>query len=236
MAEELARAEDEHLRRYLVEAKESAGEGITVEMELRTGPVVEEVLNVINERQAEYLVLSTHGRSGLSRWRYGSIAGRLIREAAIPTLVVGPGVPEVQQAGVRRILVPLDGTARSEAALPAADALAKQSGADVIAARVVQWASQLYPSFDPVALNDALGESAQAYLDKIRASHSPVSDCAVLRGLPADELIQYVERRNIDLVVMTSHSRTGVERTVLGSVADRMLQCAAPVMIVRPAS
>jgi nucleotide-binding universal stress UspA family protein len=237
MAEQLGRAEEQHVLRYLSELKDKqTARGRHIETELRRGDPVDEVLNILNERGAQYLVLATHGRSGVNRWRYGSVASRLIREAPVPTLVIGQKTLESDQEDVhvRRILVPLDGSSLSEAALPAASELAAKLGASLVLARGVQWASQVYPSFDPITLNRALDESAAAYLDQVREQNAGVVEMKVLRGYPADALIQLVSDAQIDLVVMTSHSRAGLTRAVLGSVADRMLQCAAPVLLVRP--
>jgi nucleotide-binding universal stress UspA family protein len=237
MAEQMGRAEHDYLTGYLGGLKEKlAAKGDQIETELRSGDPVDELLNILNERQGRYLVLATHGRSGLNRWRYGSVASRLIREASVPTLVVGPKVLETEPAEVtiKRILVPLDGSPLAEQALPIAGELCQKAGASLLLARGVQWASQVYPTFDPVALNRALDEAATAYLGDVRTKTPAVIETAVLRGSPADALIQFVEDAKIDLVVMTSHSRAGLARAILGSVADRMLQCRAPVLLVRP--
>ena len=235
LAEQIAKAEDEFLRRSLAPLKERfASADVHIDTEVRTGTAVDQVLNVLNERQAQYLVLSTHGRSGLNRWRYGSVASLLIREAAVPTLVVGPEVPNRADIRFQRILVPLDGSDLAEAALPTASELAKRFDGRVVLARGVPWAAQVYPSYDPVVLNKALEESAAVYLKEIAASNPATAETKVLRGYPVDALIDFVEGAGIDLVVMTSHGRAPLGRAVLGSVADRMLHSAAPVLLVRP--
>jgi nucleotide-binding universal stress UspA family protein len=59
-------------------------------------------------------------------------------------------------------------------------------------------------------------------------------ETSVLRGFAADALIDLIESEKIGLVVMATHGRAGIMRTTLGSVADRMIQGPAPVLLVRP--
>lgn len=92
------------------------------------------------------------------------------------------------------------------------------------------------PILRPHRLNQELDNSAAAYLDEARKRTERVAQTDVLRGYPADALIQCVAKAHIDVVVMTSHARGGPARAILGSVADRMLQCSAPVLLVRPES
>ncbi|MCE5237525.1 universal stress protein [bacterium] len=64
------------------------GEGLQVGATVRRGDVTEEILNHADECGADLIVMSTHGRSGLGRWVYGSIADRVLRHASVPVLLV----------------------------------------------------------------------------------------------------------------------------------------------------
>jgi nucleotide-binding universal stress UspA family protein len=112
-------------------------EGVTVQTSVLAGDPSEAVLQLLAEQDARLLVLSTHGRSGISRWMYGSVAAKLIREAPVPTLAIGPAVQGVAPEGRAgaRILVPLDGSERAEAALPAAVELANTMHAQLVLAQ-----------------------------------------------------------------------------------------------------
>jgi nucleotide-binding universal stress UspA family protein len=84
-------------------------------------------------------------------------------------------------------------------------------------------------------LLDTLIESAQAYLRNTATQLArPDVKTDVLVGTAAWRLEEYVAAKGIDLVVMTSHGRGGFVRTALGSVTDRLLGGAAPVLVVRP--
>lgn len=91
LAEQMAQAEEEFYDHYLTTSKEKLSAEVSqVETKLRAGTPADEILRVIEQRAPALLVMSTHGRSGLNRWRYGSVASRLVREAPVATLVLGP--------------------------------------------------------------------------------------------------------------------------------------------------
>ena len=79
-------AEDEqYLAGVLARVQEA---GVQVSSEIRRGDVAEEILRYIEEIGADLIVMSTHGRSGLGRWVYGSIADRVLRHSPVPVLLV----------------------------------------------------------------------------------------------------------------------------------------------------
>jgi nucleotide-binding universal stress UspA family protein len=210
---------------------------------VRMGEASEEILKAIDETGARLLVIATHGRSGLGRWIYGSTAGRLLRTSHVPVVAVGPNVPaHSDKIALKHLMVPLDGSPLSEAALPVAKAIAASAGAKISLVRGVRWAVQAYPYSLPDAyipqIDDELEAGAKAYLRRIEGTvkdgqHADV-DAFVVRGGVADGLMDVVEKQAVDLVVMTTHARAGIARAALGSTADRMLQGKAPVLLVPP--
>ena len=243
LAEDLFKRGEAHYEEYLAGvAKRLQSEGVEAEAEVRIGDAAEEIEALLKERAATMLVLASHGRSGLSRWVYGSVAGKLVREAPVPTLVVGPKLLERAAAkpAIHRILVPIDGSGLSEAALEPAVELAEAFGGEIVLAEALRWATQAFvfgvPDIDVATIDQELTKAAEEYLGRLKGSLQttrPVST-TVLRGLAAEALTDLVDRQKIDLVVMASHARSGIVRAALGSVADRMLQSNAPVLLVRP--
>lgn len=57
---------------------------------MREGPIAETILAVADETQADVIAMSTHGRSGLSRWLMGSIADRVVKHSHVPVMVIRP--------------------------------------------------------------------------------------------------------------------------------------------------
>lgn len=81
-------------RAYLAEQQRKLAEiGVGAEGVVRVGEPVSAISDVIRERGVAFVVMTTHGRSGLQRAFFGSVADRLLRESPVPVMVVRPGQP-----------------------------------------------------------------------------------------------------------------------------------------------
>lgn len=139
----------------------------------------------------------------------------------------------------KRILLPLDGSALAEQALPYAIAQAEQFGATLILLRVLE----PFPHFrgmsaaDIDLIKEQTSEWAQEYLDQlvadIRAS-GVSAQAAIVEGRPSVTILQFSEENQVDLIVTCTRGRSGVSRWLMGSVADRVVRGATvPVLLVR---
>ncbi len=150
------------------------------------------------------------------------------------------------------VIVPLDGSELSEAALPAASEIAAKFGSKIILLRTVESTAQrlaMTPGLmdSPAASSsniDLLVEVTQteekdaaAYLAAVRAKLCATNvESVVAEGHPADQIIQLATERGADLVIMSSHGRGGLGRLLHGSVADAVLKHhSLPVLLMRPA-
>ena len=143
------------------------------------------------------------------------------------------------------ILVPLDGSALSEAALPLAGKLARRSPAILHLVRIHVTPTQPPLSLEGMPLTDpdadaACWESERAYLRRIRMQLVPrsglVTRTAVLNGPVAEVLTTYAAFKGIDVIVMGTHARHGLARSWMGSVAEDVLRHSrVPVLLVRGA-
>jgi nucleotide-binding universal stress UspA family protein len=226
---------------YLDGIRARIGSAAAVETKVVAGDAAAEILATADALQARLIVIATHGRSGVGRWLYGSTAARLLRSSSVPIVAVGPHALERSNADVsiQHILVPLDGSALAEEALPAAQSLAAALKGRITLARAVGWAVQTYPYALPDAyvpqVDQELETGAKTYLREQEAKVTVVPvDAFVVRGSAADGLLDVVEKKQVDLVVMTTHARTGLARAAMGSTADRMLQAPVPVLLIRP--
>ncbi len=217
-------------------------------------PLEAEADGILAEAQlqgANAIVMATHGRGGLGRWIYGSVAEEVLARTRLPVLLVRawlPGGGAIRLAVQPRILVPLDGSVATEAILPSAAGLAGHLGGSLILVRAVARPDlQFAPDalLGPLLHDELAAEKTEAedYLRDVAARlidpAQPVQ--AVVRvGRPgldtAAEVIETVGREfGAALVMMTSHRRTGLERLLLGSVADATLRHGTlPVILVRP--
>ncbi len=244
VADDLFKEGEQYYEKYLAKtAQRYLVDGVKIDAEVLTGQAAEELLKLVDSRHADLLALATHGRSGLGRWWYGSVAGEVAQRAHVPRLIVGPKVLSQPAKAIKvdAVLVPLDGSQLAESALAIAKRIAKQFNATLHIAQAVPPVSQTFvfdmPSVAAVDIVGQMQKGAEEYLAGLAQGLS--GDIAVkthvLDGQPADMLADFVVDHGVDLVVMASHGRGGLVRVALGSVADRMLQSDAPVYLVRPA-
>lgn len=132
--------------------------------------------------------------------------------------------------------MPLDGSATAEAAVPVALEMATKSGAQLIVLRT----AEVRFDRDPAPVDTALTRirEAEAYLHRIRerigAAGQQVS-AFLWQGSPAAAIVKAVQHYQIDVIVMTTHGRTGRDQEMFGSVAEAVLGGVnVPVVIVRP--
>ena len=146
----------------------------------------------------------------------------------------------------QRILVPLDGSALAEQALPTAARLARSAGGSVILLRAVKppveyAGGATYMIYTPLDTLERLMKEEEAearrYLEEVAAS--PVlegvhTQLEVYTGLATPMIMFVTETQKIDLIVMSSHGRTGLRRWVLGSVAQKVARSSSvPVLLLR---
>jgi nucleotide-binding universal stress UspA family protein len=135
----------------------------------------------------------------------------------------------------KRIMVPLDGSPLAESALPEAFDLARE-GATLVLMRAAE-AARL-PSADPIEAQVRIVDEAEVYLadvaERARAAGAQGAETTVWYGAPAESIIEAADARGVDLIVMSSHGRSGLGRIVLGSVAETVLRgTTIPILLVR---
>lgn len=202
------------------------------------------LLEQIRLKKPDLVVMSSHGRSGLGRWVYGSVAEALLARSPVPVIVVRaagalrPFLPTVKPP---RILVPLDGSEYGEAALPAAVELAKVFEGTLILARVVPVSQVAFVPETPIAMQMVLDEelkAAKEYLEQVAArvrGQDVKAATEIEVGPVVPELLEIARRVDADMIAISSHGRTGLSELVFGSVTLGLLrQAEVPILVVRP--
>jgi nucleotide-binding universal stress UspA family protein len=137
---------------------------------------------------------------------------------------------------VRRILVPLDGSQTAEAALRAAHELARTSGAELLLIGVTEARFDQSPA--PMEAGLSRIREAEAYLARTRerlAGSGGRVAAFLWHGSPAAAIVKAAREYQADMIVMTTHGRSGREKDMFGSVADAVLRgTSLPVLVVRP--
>jgi nucleotide-binding universal stress UspA family protein len=194
------------------------------------------------------IAMATHGRSGVSRWVFGSVAEKVLRATPAPLLLVRPdddgmAPPPVHSLPYRTIVVPLDGSPFAEQALDQAYAVAAATGASLLLVAVAPEPDEFLAAEVgdiPVwRLEDRLAETERlhTYLQQQAArlmNAGLTVEIQVVAGSPAPAILDTAEEAAADLIVMATHGRGGLPRLWLGSVALKVVQSArTPVLLVR---
>jgi nucleotide-binding universal stress UspA family protein len=251
---ELQSLAQEHERAYLEQIRERLT--ATTELSITCanldseGSVASTLGQYIEAHAIDLVVMTTHGRGGLERAWLGSVADALVRCSLVPLLLLRPGehAPDiVQPPQLKRILIPLDGSALSEHILSPALELGRLMGAEYTLLRaaepfvMVGYAPLAQASRVDLKMSQAGLDEAQRYLDRVaarlHAEGAAIRTRALQAAHPAVAILEEAHRQGADLIAMTTHGRSGIARLLLGSVADKVLRGAAlPMLIQRPRS
>ena len=216
------------------------GLGLRVRIRVVRGPAASAILRAADDEHADMIVMSTHGRGGLGRWIYGSVADDVLRHTSLPIVLISAACERHWSIeGCFRLLVPLDGSELAEAALGLAGEVADTLRTELILLRVVEPAdgfAALGLSYLP-AQSQAVLDEAEQYLDAIATSPSMTGRTTALRvkaGDPAAQIAAVARGEDVDLIVMSTHGSGGLARLTMGSVATSVLHRAAiPMLLVR---
>lgn len=219
-------------------ASQCESTGLTVEMIVDHGAydhLAAAIAEAVRERSVGLIVMATHGQGGVEDAFMGSSVERVVRGADVPVLVIPA---EQDQPWERdrdlRVLVPLDGSELSEVALGTARTLLADFEGTLVLARAV----------DPDAERgdqDALTRGIAHARDYIARIGSAFADSGlrvqqvIEVGAPAVALEKAAASHDVDVIVIGTHARGGLERLVKGSVTGALLGRAARPVLVVPA-
>lgn len=206
--------------------------GVSTHYHLLSGDPSTEILSFAAAAEPSLIAMSTHGRGGLGRWARGSVAERVLRHSAHPLLLASPAGLDDQKAemhaGFRRILIPLDGSDQAAAIVPLARVFATSYDSEVIL---------FHAEPAQVAVIPHVPAGALASLDRHQAALREAGIPVRVRtdvGSFAGCILDAVDEERADLVVMTTHGRSGLSRWVFGSVAEKVIRnCSVPILVLR---
>jgi nucleotide-binding universal stress UspA family protein len=141
----------------------------------------------------------------------------------------------------KKILVCLDGSALAEAALPHAQALASDEGAEILLLRISVNPAAEFSFSDPSIANNIIQEmetETLTYMQSVRGKLQRAgfrTNFLIRQGPIAETILKVASQSQADVIVLSTHGRSGVKRWLLGSVADRVVTHSdLPVMLIRP--
>ncbi len=217
-------------------------DGLTVTCSTYEGNPAEHINSEASKEPDTLVAMSTHGRSGITRWVMGSVTDKVLHATTNPLLIVrsqeGTQASEIE---LRSIIVPLDGSPLSEEVLPHIGPLAKAFGAEVTLVRATDIPYNVMMDYPASMYDDLIQEptsEAEEYLRHMvqKLSIEGVSHTRerVVRGEPAGAILDIAADTPSSLVAMSTHGHSGAGRWVLGSVTDRVVRhSSGPVLVIR---
>ena len=224
------------------------GTNVRFSSAVREGHPADALLRYAAENAIDLIVMTTHGRSGLTRAVLGSISDEVVRRSRCPVLLTRPHrhvAEEREAAAVSDVLVPLDGTVASEAILVHALEVCRLTGASCTLLHVIVPELLLTGVAVPVALADqraAFAETRQtdAYLaslaDRFREGAVPVTTAALRHADVESGILEYCAAHPVSLIAMVTRGTRGLERAVLGSTMDELLRKTHLPLLAIPAN
>ncbi|WP_121743417.1 universal stress protein [Natronorubrum halophilum] len=212
-------------------ARERVAErGVSVTTDIVQGIPHEAIVQYAATHDADLVVMGTHGRDGLERYVLGSVAERVVNRATIPVLTVRAADDVTTSYPYTAVLVPTDGSDHAMAALQRGADVANRNNATVHLLSVLE---------EPIL---GLGNDRSDRDERVRGlleeatstvQNAGVDDVvtAVESGSVPREITSYADSEGIDLIVMGTHGRTGIDQHLLGSITERVLRTASvPVL------
>ena len=237
------------LRRQYSEYLKSSAEaletthGVEVKYALLEGTAAQSLAEYARLKRIGMIVMTTHGHGGIQRLWLGSVADRLLRRVKAPVLLLRP-LKGSFQTEFRRVLIALDGLCEGEKILEPGIELGSLSPdcrffliqvvepPVSLITRLAMQPGQMRPHWRELQEN-----SARTYLDRVagrmRARGLQVDTRLVCEHGIGEQILSLAGSIGADLLVVGTHGARGVERMLLGSVADKVIRgSSAPVLVV----
>lgn len=236
---EIARQEAAtYLERLQAEAARALGRPVSTRLEQGHPP--ERIVELARELRADLTVIGSHGESGVTPWNLGSTVQQVIAVARGSVFIAHSG----DATPPRRILVPLDGSRRTECVLPTAARIARAYGAELILTHVVHDPMPtlvLRASDDLDRARELAGHleiSAKAYLEGLRAGlvreGTSVRTVVARHSNERHAILEMSKREHADLIVVAAHGTTCDPERTFGSVTEYLLGHAhAPLLVLQ---
>jgi len=225
------------LRRALTARRAS---DVKVEISLRKGTAVQEILAQAKTSRADLIVIGSHGRGGVQRLVLGSVAERVLRLATCPVLTVRRGVRLVRRSRspFETILCPTDFSAAANKAVAYAKRLAQEADAKLILMTAVESPFGDEVTSGAVAeLQKSIASNASDALTRLLprpASNGPRAQAIVAVGKASAAIVKVARARSVDLIVMGVSGRGALDVAILGSTTHHVIREGAwPVLTVR---
>ena len=215
-----------------------------------SGKPADEIISYADKNKVGLIVMTSHGRSGIMSWATGSIASKLLQGATVPLLLVRAAKPKrkaPRQVLLKQILLPLDGSEAGEAAVEYIGELMSRLESEVTLLGVISSGQHIrsvggldYILYPEEQL-ELFRKEAEEYLDgvyrrlkRLKGAVKVALKVGDKSGDTGRELLNFAEVKGANLIAISSHGHSGIERWVFGSIANKVvLNSKSPVLLVK---
>ncbi|MCK5323031.1 MAG: universal stress protein, partial [Desulfobulbaceae bacterium] len=240
---EMVRSSEERLDSFL---EENMGRSsIPFAGEVLKGHVTVEILNCAEREESDLIIMGTHGYSRFEKMLIGSVAEEVVRLGPCPVLTVNPNKEGDKMKDIKKILVPVDFSDNSVKLLESAIDFAGKSEAELLVVFVVEdmftfsGLSIPHIAIDVDQFEREMVEGSkkrlEGYLEDNMEGIDVSYSAKVLKGNVAEELCGCAENEKVDMIMMGTHGYRGLEKVLIGSVAEKVVRTApCPVLTINP--
>lgn len=214
-------------------------DGVPLEVLVESGPPARQILERAKSLAPDLMVIGTHGHGGFQHLVLGSVAEKVLRQAACPVLTVPPRTRATSTLPFKRMLCPVDFSDSSRSALDFALSLAREGDAELTILHVLEWPDALPPNW-PVPtpeFRDAAERDVRATLAQLVPDADRQRCHSTLRlgdGKAYREILGVATDGRADLIVMGVHGRNPLDLLLFGSTTNQVVRRATcPVLTLR---
>ena len=213
-----------------------------------SGKPAEEIIGYVEKNDVSLIIMTAHGRSGITPWAAGGIASKVLHATKVPLLFIRATTPPQRKPRKRllsRILLPLDGSEAGEATVLYIGELMSRLRSEVIlfgvvpAGQHIRTLGGLDYILYPEQHLELVKAEAREYLNQVYRRLKGKKGMVRVRirvGDVAQEIIKFAEENKASLIAISSHGHSGMTKWVFGSIAHKVVQASnIPVLVVRAA-
>jgi nucleotide-binding universal stress UspA family protein len=219
------------------------GKGLSLKVVVRSGEAAGQVIDYARRERVDLLIIVSHGHSGIMPWTMGGTANKVVHEVTAPCLLLRAAAAKKRRAGsaFAKILLPLDGSATGETALPYVLEIAVRLKSRVTLLSVVESSQRVHTigGLDYIRFPEQhvrkLREDLSAYLDaavKKFRERGVEARAELATGRAAEEIIERAKAAGARLVALSSHGKSGLREWVFGSVSNKVLHAGKTHLLI----
>ena len=194
------------------------------------GVASDEIIRFADSKKIDIIFSGRRGISELEQLLVGSTTSRIIRKSGVPVFVVPTGK---RKASVEKILAPIDFDSSLLSELKYSIVLARLLKAKLYVAHVSEFFNYRVPVFKKDKLAEMINEKIAAVAGEFNFK---VEGIFHEIGEAAQKIVEISKKEKMDMIVMTSHQRKGIEKFFLGSVTEKVLMTSEIPLLIVPSS